>query len=283
MIAAKRDWINGISVLIAPEGQTPDQPLCDLDGRGAESVAVGFHVRGEGPPFVGKSTVGLFYYGYRSSHERLEEILADFLRYESARRRVPILFATTGIDLGSLCRRALQSTPGPSTLRPSDPRWLVHSTCLTAGHEIRRDGAIKSYARLCAEGRRPAWHALRSESLGELPEYADQINLGRTGSPWVEVVPASHAAGEFLSPDSTYTPGWRFYFDAHELIRSGRVIRAVGEFKVEHELPLSGLCVAQIDRQAVDPDGRVSEWTPRQFTAIADQVAVVSADAGAAG
>jgi hypothetical protein len=254
----------------ATPGRTPDDPP-DSTGKyppGATGLVIGE----DSTRFVGTSQAGLFYYRHPADDPQVDEVLADFLRYENEQGRVPFLFAPDGFDIEGRAAHAMAMIPPLPLLRPSDPLYLVHSTSRAAGDEIRRDGAVFSYALLCEQGRAPQWHRLRSAALGEPAEFADQINLGRLGDPWVEVVPASHVVGRFLGPDDPYEPGWRFYFDTRKLLESGRAIRWCGAIKVRRMLPLAGVCVALIDAAAVAARRGDSSWTPRRFTREADQI-----------
>lgn len=252
----------------APVGVGPDDACPFQDDGRFPSGATGLAIVPSGSVWIGTSKAGLFHYKCSVDDPGLAENLADFLRYEQSYGRVPVLFGLDTIGGHACVADALAHTPPPCAIRPTDPKYFVHSTSRTAGDQIRQDGAIKSWYVLEQEGNPPSWHNLKSAVLGEPAEYPQYVNLGKVGSPWVEVVTASHQAGRFLGPDDSYEPGWRFYFDARGLIRAGMVTRVFG-CKVHRVLPLKSYCLGQIDVSAVKITDSAS-WTSRRFTELAD-------------
>ena len=259
--------------LIPPRQCTPDNQNPFSAAGAYEPGFTGLAIIEDGDPFVGLSKTDLFHYKFRRDDPNIEAIVADFLRYENDHGCTPILFFPEDMDIDNFVRHALRTTPPPHVIRDTDPKYLLHSTSLRAGEQILRDQELKSFAVLSRD--HPArldWHGLRSSSLGEPAEYADQINLGLMDNPGGETVQASHAAGRFLSPDDSYTPGFRFYFDGHRIIKDKLDVRIAWTVKVRNRLPLDPYLVAAISVTDVNPRRETENWTPRLFTEQANIV-----------
>jgi hypothetical protein len=236
----------------------------------------GFFVldRRDGYAFMGTGNAGLFAYEYCRDAGNLSEILADFLRYEDRYERNVILSFPSDIDIDGFVEHALTTTPEPHTIRETDPRYLVHSTSLSAGRRILEEGELKSLARLAADGSEASAPRLGFHTLGEPPDYAEHICLGSFDSVGPERVTAENAAGRFLADpeNQIYEPGIRFYFDCHKIIQAGLDVRLVGAIRVHDILPLDPYLLASITLEDVDPNREVKEWTPKIFTVAANEL-----------
>ena len=145
---------------IAPEGYDPDTPFPFQPNGRYPTGAVALTITSAGSVWIGTGKSGLFHYKLPVDTPGLNEAIADFLRYEQVYSRVPILFGLEAIGGRARIANALACTPPANVVRPSDPRYFVHSTSLAAGSQIRRDGAIKSWHVLEQEGNPPQWHKL---------------------------------------------------------------------------------------------------------------------------
>ena len=164
-----------------------------------------------------------------------------------------------------LIDRALRHTPEGPAVRPSDPRWVVHSTARDAWHNIRRCGELQSLAKLSVRGAYTG--GLGLDTFGEPEDYAHYIALGRIYGTGAEHVVASHQKGRIITDDDAeYQPGARLYFDGHRIIQDGLAVRdGVHLLKVRERLPLVPYLCAAVGVKEVDPHGSVSAWTPRLF------------------
>lgn len=194
--------------------------------------------------------------------------LADFLRYEKRHNRNVIISCPESINLGALVEQALAETPNEDCVRPTDPRWAVHSTTSAAWHDICRDGMLKSIALLHEEGKETT--GLGIEELGEPPDYSEHIVLGQVEGMAPEFVVASRGRGRIVTePDQPYEPGVRIYFDSHLIIRNGLAVRdGLHLAKVHQRLPLSPYGVAAITAG----DFPQQTWRPRTFLKAANDL-----------
>ena len=210
---------------------------------------------------------GLFVGSFRQDAANLDNRLADFLRYENRQGRRVIVSFPKGEDADAIIARALAVTPPADVVRSTDPKIVVHTTTLDAWNDIRRDGVLKSLARLKAEGLVCGDSDVDRYRMNEPEEYVDNIVFGAIDSPWPELVALSKAKGAFVTdPNTPYQPGCRLYFDNHRIIESGRDERdGLHLIKIRGELPLDGFLVAAITSADADPEGVVQVWTPAEF------------------
>ena len=212
----------------------------------------------------------LFFYRLGRSLPALERRAADFVRHENGQGRNVIVALPEDPELGAFLERVLSETPGPHVVRATDPKCVVHSTSWECGKRILADGELKALSLLMAEG------AIKEPRLGhhglcEPAEYADHINFAAHTSPWPEAVVSSNQKGRFVELDEPYRPGYRFYFDAHKIIRQGLDVRTgCHYFCVRHRLPLDGLLLEAIGLEDVDPEEKAT-WTPRSYAVEANR------------
>jgi len=198
----------------------------------------------------------------------LKARLADFLRYESRNGRRVILSCPESVDIDALIREALVETPEGDTVRPTDPKWVVHSTTLEAWDGISTAGSLKSLSLLREDGIQTT--ALGQTELGEPAEYADYVILGQMHALSAEYVVASGEEGRIVTePDRPYDPGIRLYFDNHRIVRDGLAIRdGLHTSKVYRHLPLKPFMVASVRAEEFPPRA----WTPRTFVEAANEL-----------
>lgn len=218
--------------------------------------------------FRGGGKTGPFTFRLAADCPGLTTSLADFLRYESQHGRQAILSCPERLDVDALVRQALRDTPPAPIVRPEDPRWVVHSTTIDAWASIRADGCLKSLAALRREGN--SILGLGLDELGEPPDYADHVVLGRVDQVNAEHVVSSREKGHIVTdPDLPYRPGVRLYFDNHTIIGAGLAVRdGLHLTKVHHELPLSPYMVASVS--VTELPGQT--WTPHMFWKAANDL-----------
>jgi hypothetical protein len=218
--------------------------------------------------FCGGGKTGPFVFRLGVDCLSLTSSLADFLRYERQHGRQVIVACPESMDVDALVRQALRDTPPPAIVRPADPRWVVHSTTLDAWASIRADGRVKSLATLRREGKRVS--GLGQDELGEPPDYADYVVLGRVDEVNAEHVVSSRQKGRIVTDtDLPYRPGIRLYFNNHRIIRAGLVVRdGLHTTKVHHELSLSPHMAASVSVTEL-PD---QAWTPGTFWKAANDL-----------
>lgn len=231
----------------------------------------------------GKAKSGLFHMRFGRNVEKMEARLADFLRYEPRHGRRVIMACPDDIDVDALVERVLAEHPEGSFLTHDESRWLVHSTDLQAWKNIKKCGELRSLARLNQEGGNVL--ALGIMELGEPSDYAEYVMLGVPGYIGPENVVASRNVGKiFTQEDTPYTPGARLYFDGHRIIEDGlAVYDGTHPIKVRARLPLEPYLVLAVTAETVDPESKVSEWTPRTFLNAADAYFSNYTGAGAVG
>ena len=165
------------------------------------------------------------------------------------------------MDVDALVRTAARETCGAAVVRPADPKWVVHSTTLEAWANIQTDGCLKSLAAVRREGKKVL--GLGLDELGEPPDYAEYVVLGRIDEVNAEHVVSSRQKGRVVTdPDAPYEPGVRIYFDNHRIIEADMAVRdGLHLAKVQQELPLVPYMAASVSVTELP----VQTWTPRTF------------------
>lgn len=194
--------------------------------------------------------------GYRvgTATPNIRQVINDFLNYETAQRRTPLLFA-----LGD-CALPLEHVPAQD-----DPEWLVHSTDDSAGQSVLETGCLYSRAALKAQG--TAFRAFGREVLGEPADYHDLINLSPLDSCAPEIVVASKEHGRFCSEEAHYHPGIRFCFCVQDLVTQPGFVRFMGGIAIRHSLQLGSIRHVTVSASELPQS---SSWTPKSFTAAAN-------------
>lgn len=150
-------------------------------------------------------------------------------------------------------------------LRYYEPKYLIHSAPPAALQHILRDGALKSWTRVKAEGHISEDSPIGAK-LGDPENFRDYIMLGEGLAP--EVVVNSREKGFIcMDADCEYSPGARFYFDTSQLISVGLLVRDGCHYKVKDELPIHlALFTATVPKLSLDG----CRITPNIFTEAAD-------------
>lgn len=203
---------------------------------------------------------GIFTYDTNHYNKGVQQRIVDFIFYENAKCRYPILLDEDLMITGNIAAEKFDT----SNLRVYEPKVCVHSSSMENGKQIIRTGALRSQRVLLEDG----W--LQTKQLGftrngEPDDYLDHINLSSYQSPWPERVVQSNQLGELGRWDLTYNPGYRFYFDADLLAQSGKLVRTGAPFvKVFGYLPLEkslgylgNVCSSSFEEK---------DWTPDLFT-----------------
>ena len=214
----------------------------------------------QGMLFQQRSKHGCYAVSMNPEYPYFRELFADFLQYETDHNRKVIL--------GSDRKLSLRFTTHyrETTVRPSDPRFLVHSTTLAAYEHIRNDGMLKSLARLRAEGQ--SVHPIGLAPLGEPDDYLDYIMFGGGLAP--ELVVNSRLCGAVnYHPDTPYTPQARLYFDGHKMVRDGLITRSVASMAYGG-MPLADYLLDTVFAHSVPLPAGDTCWTPLSFSKTAD-------------
>ncbi|MDR1465636.1 MAG: hypothetical protein LBJ11_10125 [Oscillospiraceae bacterium] len=194
----------------------------------------------------------------------------DFARYETAQGRT-VRTDPPDFDLAGVSRDFPETG---RILRRGDPAFVVHSTTLAAYDLIRRDGALKSCARLRREGTPCA--AIGFAPLGEPEDYLEYIMFApvENGGAGSEIVINSRLRGEAcFDPDAPYRPQARLYFDARKIITDGLAVRdGVHTLKVRDLLPLAGYLLKVIRAENVTLPSGAASWMPAIFTTAANEI-----------
>ena len=259
--------IDGITYYSAPTGWTPDcrNPFAK-DGTYGKKWTCCIVGRGERYGRIcGSGKNSIFRHGEMFENPGLMSRLADYLRYENAHDRNPILSFPDDIDVDVFVSQALSETPPENVLRDSDQRWLVHSTNVDAWVSIQRDGALMAQSILLEEGTEIL--SVGFNQLEEPQEFSEYVMLGSIENEYSEYIVASQQKGKiYTKADAPYIPGVRLYFDNHMIIESGLGTRdGMHRIKVYKRLPLSPFLVAAIGEGDIECDKKVEEWTPRLF------------------
>lgn len=256
--------------LKAPRGWRPTAPNPFLDDGSYGPAWSCFCLDGDNRrvTFCGRGPAGPFTFRLGADCPDLATRLADFLRYEVLHGRQVIVSGPDSMDVDALVRDALRDVPSSHTVRPDDPKWVVHSTTSDAWASIQSDGCLKSLAVLEKEGRNVL--GLGRDELGESPDYAEYIVLGRVDEVNAEHVVSSRQKGRIVTDaDLGYQPGARLYFDSHRIICVGLAVRdGLHLIKVRHKLPLVPYLAAAV---SVD-DLPSRRWTPHMFWQAANEV-----------
>ncbi|MBD3368275.1 MAG: hypothetical protein GF405_08940 [Candidatus Eisenbacteria bacterium] len=187
---------------------------------------------------------GLFAFHVHAGAPTVDETVADFIRYENALGRVPIVKLPRGFTGSAFVEDALARVPAPSLPRKSDPRWLVHATTTDAWTRVLKDGELRASSELRPEARPD----LGSLYLGEPPEFHEYVMLAAFDSISPEIVVASQERGELSEdPDAPYAPGVRMYFEFRGLLAAGIGVRdGRHTHKVHRRLPLDPHLMASV-------------------------------------
>ncbi|WP_413701270.1 hypothetical protein ACLKMH_06160 [Psychromonas sp. KJ10-10] len=216
----------------------------------------------------GHSISGVFCHTAKSINENSLNRICDFIIYENSKNRRPCIAVEDTTGIYSVIKERLNQLPNSKSIRKSDPNWVVHATNFRNGKAIIQDGKIKSQKRLIDE-KYFSEHQLGYKYNNEPVDYLDHINFAINDSIWPETVVSSNQSGSIGDFDEPYNPGIRFYINAHDLIKSGLVIRTGAPFlKVVGELSFNDYLNYPISIELFDEQ----IWTPRTFTVATNNV-----------
>lgn len=190
--------------------------------------------------------------------------LYDFVIYEISYSRNVILKIPRSIKQFVL--EKLTNKTKNETIRPSDPKWVVHSTTKQLWSEIKTTGALLSPNYLKNNGKIITEVGLKN--LLEPVDYSDFIMLDVLNGCGVIVVNSRQLGYICLDPNCIYVPGVRIYFDAHKIIQDGLATRdGLHVIKVFERLPLDKYMIMVIDDTMLPKQ----TWTPTIFTKVANE------------
>jgi len=269
--------------VIAPSGWTPDDdnPFSADGSYGPADSAIVLRDGDDTRTWYGAGRTGLFALHLWAGLPDVRERVADFVRYENEHGRVSIVALPQDLAGRRFVDEALAQVPAAPRLRESDPRWVVHSTSEDAWRSIQRDRAISALSELPERVARVGGLGLRV--LGEPPDFAEYVVLGRIDTPSAEIVVASQQNGRLCEDaDAPYQPGVRLYLDGHAIITSGVAARdGRHTLKVRGRVSLPRFLAAVItSRNLARPNG-LTEWTPRAFVTAANAAFARVIDGGA--
>ena len=214
-----------------------------------------------------RNSQGMYMLSLNPGEPTFGEMLADTLQYETDHDRKVALFAPQPKEEMDRWVDGITSHYRSPIVRPSDPRFLVHSTPLETYALIQRDGMLKSFTRLRREG--SAVTAIGQAQLAEPEDYLDYIMLA-CGGYAPELVVLSRLSGALnFDVDAPYRPQARMYFDGHRLVRDGLLVRDVSR-KVADHLPLDPYLVRTVLADDLTLPEGMKSWTPATFSAAAD-------------
>lgn len=214
-----------------------------------------------------RNSKGMYVLSLNPEEPTFAEMLADTLQYETDHGRKVALFTPQPKEEMDRWVDVITSHYRSPIVRPSDPRYLVHSTPLETYALIQQDGMLKSFTRLRREGK--AITAIGQGPLAEPEDYLDYIMLA-CGGYAPELVVLSRLSGALnFDVDAPYTPQARLYFDGHRLVRDGLLVRDVRR-KVAGHLPLDPYLVRTVFADDLTLPEDMESWTPATFSAAAD-------------
>ena len=207
--------------------------------------------------FCGQVVEGIFGYKMGVEAPKVGATIRDFVRYETAHGRTPIVFVLKGVSL-------------PGTMQDQDESssesWVVHSTDSVSGEAILDSRCLYSHSCLCSQDR--SFRAFGRRALGEPEDYFDLINFASVEGFGPEIVVASKEHNRFCTETDEYQPGMRFYFRFTGLKEQTGYTAFMGGHAVRGSLSLD-----LIDHHVVSASDlpASSSWTPRTFTEAANQ------------
>ncbi len=221
-------------------------------------------------PVYGRLDSGLFRCSLDRQTVDITPRVADFVRYGATHGWRVILSFPSDTDGERFVRRSLEQTPDGPVVRETDPRWVVHSTTLSAWESIEKDSCLKCARCLQSEG--VEVNAVGLDDFREPSDFADYVVLAPDYAISPEHVVASHAKGSVFTDENVpYVPGVRLYFDAYRIITDGLAVRdGMHALKVRDRLPIDPYLRAAVSAADVDPEGRTSSWTPASFLKAAN-------------
>lgn len=252
------------NIFIAPKGYRESDPNpFTLDGsydRSWSILIVDPSV--QGMLYQRKSPFGCYVMAVTPAYVHFYDLLCDILHYETDHGRKVIFSGDPALLDG------LQSI-SPTTLRPYDGPYMVHSTLLSSYEQIKKDGQLKSASRLARDG--VVVRPIGLVPLGEPEDYLDYIMFA-DGGVAPEMVVNSHLHGSpYYSINEPYQPQARMYFDAHRMTRDGIVTHNVCRMVLD-SVDLKSYLIRTVTAADLSlPEGQTF-WTPLTFAQAADKL-----------
>lgn len=202
----------------------------------------------------------------RVLHENWQLAVGDFIGFNEANGK-NIVLAMTGEEYAAAFDFYKGHVYNEPFLRESEPQVLIHTTSMESWESIKRDGCLKCWSRLKAEGAIDEDKPI-GNILGDPEDFADYIMFG-VGA-FGEIVVNSKQRGVILMDEnSEYLTGARLYFDAARMANNGLLLRDGCHLKVKNELPLESYLIWAATYESVGLESRIS--TPRIFSELADR------------
>ncbi len=252
-------------VFIAPPNYTMNDanPFTEDGGYDRSWTILTIDTSVKGMLFQQRTRHGCYAVSMTPAYIYFPELFADFIQYETDHGRKIILVSETIMSLDFMTHYK------ETSIRPSDARFLVHSTMLPNYQKIILDGMLKSLTRLISEG--VSIDPIGLEPLGEPDDYLDHIMFSRGGvAP--ELVVNSRLYGRVnYDPNAHYTPQARLYFNGYKMISDGLIVRSVAPMAYG-SVSLEKYLVRTVTAKDVAlPDGDTC-WTPYTFSKAADEL-----------
>lgn len=190
------------------------------------------------------------------------ELFADFIQYETDHDRKIILVSESKLSLN------FKTHYKEASIRPSDSRFLIHSTTLSNYEKILLDGLLKSPNQLKIESF--SIQPIGLEPLGEPNDYLDHVMFANGGVAPELVVNSRLCGGVSYDPHVPYMPQARLYFDGYKMVLNGLIVRNVASMVFGSVSLKSYLVKTVTSGDLTLPDGD-SYWTPLSFSKAADE------------
>ncbi len=197
----------------------------------------------------------------RFANEDWHFALCDFIGYNEAKGK-NIILVLKAVELEEARKTYTGHSYNETTLRESEPKFLVHSTTLESYKAIQKDGMLKSFNKLNLQGE-PI-----GAKLGDPNDFSDYIMFSDGGVTGEIIVNSKQKGKIIMDINDEYIPGARLYFDAEKIANDGLLIRDGCHLKVKNELPLIPYLIFTATAESVVID-KIS--TPKEFSEKADK------------
>lgn len=165
-----------------------------------------------------------------------EMSVCDFIEFNTRLNKNMILVISEA-DLQSAKEKYIGHRFNEPILRPDEQAYTVHSTSLENWEKIQKDGCLKSWNILKAEGIITEDKPIGS-ALGDPEDFSDYIMFGKNVAG--EIVVNSRQQGRIImDKNSEYLTGARLYLDMKKIVEDGLAVRDGYHLKVKEHLPLN--------------------------------------------
>ncbi len=194
--------------------------------------------------------------------------LLDFIEYEQEEGK-RIIIKITEDDFSEAKKAYAGHCHTDNFLRKSEGKYFVHSTTAENYKNIVKDGCLKSWNILKAEGKIKEKKPI-GVLLGDHSNYSDYIMLSDGGVAGEIVVNSKNCSKIVMDTNAPYSPGARLYFDAEKIAENGILIRDGVHYKVKNILPLKDFLLWTATPESIGFLGK--RITPRQFADLSDNI-----------